>query len=146
MVLIGKWAPSFPWQPGPVLAVLLPHIPSYGKAVGAHGCKDNAFHAPGSSQGAQDKCQPRHQPQDRQAPYRAGVMWPCMQHTICNTWPAVTETHQCFPPHTQVFQMQRTRLSLIPKQSSSSQRCTPAGSSASICSDPQARGRQTDRQ
>lgn len=87
---------------------------------------------PGSSQGCQDTCQPRHRLEDRQAPHSQS--WSnaaCVQHPICNTWSAVTETHRHFPPHARVFLMQRIRcFPLIPKQSSSSQRCMPAGSSA----------------
>lgn len=93
----------------PVLSTLLLHTPCSRRAVGAHGCEDNAIHPPGSSQGVQDKCQPRHGLEDRQAPHRAAVMWPCIQHPICHTWWAVPEAHQRSSPHAQVFQMQRTR-------------------------------------
>lgn len=113
--------------------------------MGAHGCEDNAIRAPGSSQGAQDKCQPRHRPQDRQTPHRAGVT-----DLVSRTPPAIPgllllrhtnaslHTHKSFKCKEQGVLPNSKAKQLFTEVYACRKLCWQIN-----CSDPQARGRQT---
>lgn len=96
-----QWVPVSPHHstagPGPDSAAPV-HIPLSRRAAGASSI------LPGSSQGCQDKRQPRHCLPDRQPPRGQSQNDATRtQHPSCDTRSAVTETHRCRFPHVQVF-------------------------------------------